>query len=129
MVWAPGQITAPPVADRIASSAQWLSQRLLDRDLLIVGYWTDWDYLNQVLGSVLDQVHPSKVIVVDPVDSASFQSKAPDLYALSDAVQNGLLHVKIGRAHVCTPVHNAHLVCSLLLEKHTTPQPYKMQHT
>src|SRR3546814_9307609 len=25
--------------------------------------------------------------------------------------------VKIGRAHVCTPVTNAHLVCRLLLEK------------
>src|SRR3546814_10220327 len=34
--------------------------------------------------------------------------------------------IKIGRAHVCTPVTNAHLVCRLLLEKkktHTTPQP------
>src|SRR3546814_16650117 len=94
MVWAPGQITAPPVADRIASSAQWLSQRLLDRDHLIVGYWTDWDYLNQVLGNVLDQVDHSKVIDVDPVDSASFKSQAPDHYALSDAVQNGVLHVR-----------------------------------
>src|SRR3546814_4563115 len=27
---------------------------------------------------------------------------------------------KIGRAHVCTPVTNAHLVCSLLLEKKKT---------
>src|SRR3546814_6915379 len=26
---------------------------------------------------------------------------------------------KIGRAHVCTPVTNAHLVCRLLLEKQT----------
>src|SRR3546814_10698682 len=26
---------------------------------------------------------------------------------------------KIGRAHVCTPVTHAHLVCSLLLEKQT----------
>src|SRR3546814_3521578 len=26
---------------------------------------------------------------------------------------------KIGRAHVCTPVTNAHLVCRLLLEKNT----------
>src|SRR3546814_4676505 len=26
-------------------------------------------------------------------------------------------HVEIGRAHVCTPVPNAHLVCRLLLEK------------
>src|SRR3546814_8482880 len=27
------------------------------------------------------------------------------------------VRVKIGRAHVCTPVTNAHLVCRLLLEK------------
>src|SRR3546814_10894882 len=27
------------------------------------------------------------------------------------------LEAKIGRAHVCTPVNNAHLVCSILLEK------------
>src|SRR3546814_4379249 len=27
---------------------------------------------------------------------------------------------KIGRAHVCTPVTNAHLVCRLLLEKQNT---------
>src|SRR3546814_9758272 len=30
---------------------------------------------------------------------------------------------KIGRAHVRTPVTNAHLVCRLLLEKKKTPQP------
>ncbi|MFT3669542.1 MAG: hypothetical protein QM795_13410 [Pseudoxanthomonas sp.] len=78
MVWAPGQVNAPPVAARIASSAQWLSNRLLDRDLLIVGYWTDWDYLNQVLETVLDQVRPSKVIVVDLADSATFQLRRRD---------------------------------------------------
>src|SRR3546814_2641520 len=30
------------------------------------------------------------------------------------------LEGKIGRAHVCTPVTNAHLVCRLLLEKKKT---------
>src|SRR3546814_9758798 len=30
---------------------------------------------------------------------------------------------KIGRAHVCTPVTNAHSVCRLLLEKQTTSNP------
>src|SRR3546814_4051511 len=29
--------------------------------------------------------------------------------------------LEIGRAHVCTPVTNAHLVCRLLLEKKKTP--------
>src|SRR3546814_5597709 len=32
-------------------------------------------------------------------------------------VMNGAVMTKIGRAHVCTPVTNAHLVCRLLLEK------------
>src|SRR3546814_1499918 len=28
---------------------------------------------------------------------------------------------QLGRAHVCTPVTTAHLVCRLLIEKHHTP--------
>src|SRR3546814_1427191 len=35
--------------------------------------------------------------------------------------------VEIGRAHVCTPVTNAHLLCRLLLEKKTFPNT--SQHT
>src|SRR3546814_7163398 len=34
---------------------------------------------------------------------------------------------KIGRAHVCTPVTNAHLVCRLLLEKKNTQQQDRQQ--
>src|SRR3546814_5792197 len=36
---------------------------------------------------------------------------------------------EIGRAHVCTPVTNAHLVCRLLLEKkkHRLDNDYKLQ--
>src|SRR3546814_1153787 len=32
----------------------------------------------------------------------------------------GMVFREIGRAHVCTPVTNAHLVCRLLLEKTKT---------
>jgi hypothetical protein len=52
-VWAPSQLTVEPVLSRVASSIPWISQRLLNRDLVIVGYWTDWDYLNQILTKVL----------------------------------------------------------------------------
>src|SRR3546814_5131993 len=34
---------------------------------------------------------------------------------------------KIGRAHVCTPVTNAHIVCRLLLEKKTKPTHTRIQ--
>src|SRR3546814_2755350 len=38
-------------------------------------------------------------------------------FALSNFNGVGNLLIKIGRAHVCTPVTNAHLVCRLLLQK------------
>src|SRR3546814_6024090 len=40
----------------------------------------------------------------------------PDL-AVASVIAVLFLHSAIGRAHVCTPVTNAHLVCRLLLEK------------
>lgn len=98
MVWAPGQLNAPPVDARIASSAQWLLGRLLDRDLVIVGYWTDWDYLNAVLTSVLGAVSPSRVIVVDPADGATFAAKAPSLYALGQRTPSAFQHIKASGA-------------------------------
>src|SRR3546814_2769914 len=38
------------------------------------------------------------------------------------------LESKIGRAHVCTPVTNAHLVCRLLLEKKHANHSEKTNH-
>lgn len=94
MVWAPGQLAVAPVAGRIATSATWLNVRLLDRDLLVVGYWTDWDYLNGVLAATLGAVNPARVIVVDPADSATFAAKAPDLYALGHRASTTFQHVR-----------------------------------
>lgn len=97
-VWAPGQIDADPVAQRIASSERWLSANLLDKDLLVVGYWSDWDYLNAVLARTLGAARPSKVIVVDPADSATFPEKAPSLYALGQRAAAGFHHIKASGA-------------------------------
>jgi hypothetical protein len=94
MVWAPGQLTAPPVAERIRTSAAWLNVNLLNRDLLIVGYWTDWDYLNAVLEATLGRVNPSRVIVVDPADPAGFARKAPQLFAIGQRASTGFQHVR-----------------------------------
>jgi hypothetical protein len=95
---APSQLDAEPVRSRIACSAPWLQQRLLNRDLLIVGYWTDWDYLNTVLTDVLGAVNPSRVIVVDPADRATFPEKAAALYALGNRAHGGFQHVQTSGA-------------------------------
>jgi hypothetical protein len=98
MVWAPGQIAVPPVSTYIASSSQWLGVRLLHRDLLVVGYWTDWDYLNDVLAQTLGQVAPARVIVVDPAPPATFAAKAPVLFALGEANTANFFHVQASGA-------------------------------
>jgi hypothetical protein len=94
MVWAPGQLGVDPVASRIANSTLWLNARLLDRDLLIVGYWTDWDYLNAILTATLGAVTPARVIVVDPADGAMFAAKAPALFALGQRASTTFQHVR-----------------------------------
>lgn len=98
MVWAPGQINAPPVSEYIASSARWLVPRLLDRDLVIIGYWTDWDYLNEVLSRTLGAVRPSKVIVVDLCDSNAFEGKAPELFAVGRQSPATFFHLQASGA-------------------------------
>lgn len=95
MVWARGQLTSEPVASRITRSAQWLNMHLLNRDLLIVGFWTDWSYLNEVLAATLNGVNPSRVIVVDPAASADLPQKAPALFELGNRAANGFHHVQV----------------------------------
>lgn len=92
-IWAPGQVHADPIKARIEECSKWLAERLLDRDLVIVGYWTDWDYLNEVLETSLGAVTPSRVIVVDPCDTASFETKAPALYSLGQRAKAEFSHV------------------------------------
>ncbi|MFI4999880.1 MAG: SIR2 family protein, partial [Reyranellales bacterium] len=98
MVWAPGQLLAEPVASRIASSAAWLNVRLLNRDLLIVGYSTDWDYLNHVLEAALGAVNPARVLVVDLLESAAFEAKAPVLHAIGERAGVAFQQVKASGA-------------------------------
>jgi len=87
-VWAPGQINASPVRERIERSAIWLQANLLNKDLIVVGYSTDWDYLNAVLEQTLGVVAPSSVLIIDPSSTADFTAKAPVLAALADRSAN-----------------------------------------
>jgi hypothetical protein len=94
-LWAPGQLAVEPVASRIQRNKEWLRDRLLDRDLIIVGYFTDWDYLNGVLGQTLGEVRPARVIIVDLSSEAELQAKAPVLYGLGIRAGVSFFHVRI----------------------------------
>jgi hypothetical protein len=59
------------------------------KDLLVIGFWTDWGYLNDVLAKALTAGGFNSVTVVDPTCSAALQTKAP---ALWKNLTNGTTH-------------------------------------
>ncbi|MES2292661.1 MAG: SIR2 family protein [Pseudomonadota bacterium] len=84
-VWTPSQLTGGVIADRIAKSKTWMANELREKDILVVGFWTDWHYLNAIISDALQGVSPLSVTVVAPVASGMLQAKAPALWDLAHA--------------------------------------------
>ena len=93
-VWAPSQLHDPTISDRIAKSKVWMAANLRQKDLLVVGFWSDWDYLNQVLGDAVQGLDPLSVTVIDPSPTAALQTKAPGLWALAHQPQVTFSHIQ-----------------------------------
>lgn len=97
-VWAPRQLGQDPIKSRIQHSHNWLNLHLSNKDLLVVGFWSDWSYLNTVLDAALGAVHPAKVTIVDPTDTATLEAKAPGLWALGNQEGVSFRHVNVSGA-------------------------------
>jgi hypothetical protein len=80
-LWAQAQIADHAIAARIASCSQWMGLMLPGKDLLVVGFWTDWGYLNDVIANALNANPFGSVTVVDLKASADLQAAAPTLWA------------------------------------------------
>src|SRR3546814_4104493 len=68
---------------------------------------------------VVDHVGDSEHADLSDRARAHRRDPGPDLDDIADGEVQGIIE-EIGRAHVCTPVTNEHLVCRLLLEKNKT---------
>ncbi len=82
-VWAPSQLNDLIIACRIDRSKIWMAANLRQKDLLVVGFWSDWGYLNLVVGGALHGLDPLSVTVIDLSDAVDLEQKAPDLWALA----------------------------------------------
>src|SRR3546814_9378207 len=72
---------------------------------------------------------PMRTLAGSAIGSARFVYKWQGENApLRRNVQLADVGGEIGRAHVCTPVTNAHLVCRLLLEKKKTKKLERTRH-
>src|SRR5262249_9662745 len=79
-LWTQAQLPEPDVQARVQNCAQWMTVTLPGKDLLVIGFWTDWGYLNNVLANALQIQNANSVTVIDPQSDAQLQDKAPVLW-------------------------------------------------
>jgi NAD-dependent SIR2 family protein deacetylase len=97
IIWCHGQVKGPHSDAEISGQLQiwsdFLKANLRGRDLVIVGFWTDWAYLNDVLGKVLQESEPALVYLVDTENCDNLKVKAPSLWALAEK-SGGFSHIQ-----------------------------------
>lgn len=79
-LWTLDQIALPRIKPTVDSCKAWMQMNLPGRDWLVVGFWTDWGYFNDVLADVLAGGDTASITVVDPQPTAELQQKAPALW-------------------------------------------------
>ena len=80
-LWTSAQLDTEPINSRIETAANWLRGHLIQRDVLVIGFWSDWGYLNEVLVNCVSESRPSMVVLVDPEERDRLEEKAPQLWA------------------------------------------------
>lgn len=80
-LWCRGQLGDGEIAARLGQSSAWLTANLMQRDVVILGFWSDWKYLNEVLENCLNPAVPAAVTIVDPKTDAELAAQAPTLWA------------------------------------------------
>ena len=93
-IWAPSQLGDTVIEARIETIKTWLAANLRQKDLLIVGFWTDWEYLNQIIDSAFERLEPRSLTVIDSSDTDHLQHKAPRLWDLARAENVAFSHVQ-----------------------------------
>ena len=82
-LWSKSQLANTPMKERHAQFKTWLAANLRERDLLFVGFWSDWSYLNDIFEDALGGIDQGLVVIVNRSDEATLQAKAPKLWAWS----------------------------------------------
>jgi hypothetical protein len=106
-VWAPSQLETSPLRERIARSKAWMAANLRHKDLLVVGFWSDWSYLNGLFAQILDGIAPTTVTVIDPSPATVLESKAPALWELAHGDNVNFHHVQESGAEALDELRRA----------------------
>lgn len=92
-LWCKDQLQREPLKSRLPLLTSWMQHYLPNRDLLVVGFWTDWSYLNKLFEDAIVSTEPRSVIVVDPAPSEALEAKSPGLWKWAND-QTNFVHVQ-----------------------------------
>ncbi len=93
-LWTQGQLDEDAVKGRIESCSQWMNLHLPGKHLVVVGFWTDWGYLNSVIANAFTVTNAKSVTVVDLCATADLKAKAPNLWEKLSALSAKFEHVQ-----------------------------------
>jgi hypothetical protein len=105
-IWTDKQFAEPIIQDRVDTCTQWINLHLPGKHLVVVGFWSDWGYLNAALASALNVAHAASVTVVDPDTPAALQSKAPQLWHNLVSLSGTFEHVPMSGADFLNEVRH-----------------------
>ena len=93
-IWTAGQLTEAGIAERIHTCTQWMNLNLAGKHLVVVGFWSDWGYLNDVFANALTLRSASSVTVVNPGNEEQLRTKAPVLWDTLNRLSQTFEHVE-----------------------------------
>src|SRR6266567_2520267 len=80
-VWCLPQVASDAtIKARVESFRDWLSVNLKGKDVLLVGFWSDWGYLNLLLEGIVSPIQANRIVLVDLDTAANLAKKAPNLW-------------------------------------------------
>lgn len=93
-IWCSEQLEQSPTRERMQRFAAWLAGQLSGRDLLVIGFWSDWAYLTELFAANLASVGPRSVYVINPHSDEQLRQKAPQLWAWANGPSVQFNHVR-----------------------------------
>ena len=94
-IWCVPQVAADELINsRVESLRNWLSVNLKGKDVLLVGFWSDWLYLNSLLEGIVSPFRANRVVLVDLDSGPNLATKAPDLWAWANGATVRFDHVR-----------------------------------
>jgi hypothetical protein len=93
-IWCREQLGNALIRDRMQRFSTWLAEKLLGKDLLVIGFWSDWAYLTELFAANLTGVGPRTVYVVNRDSPDQLRQKAPQLWAWANGPNIQFQHIQ-----------------------------------